>query len=36
MTNMYTGQLKKIDQTLAKLHSDIQAEFQSDLRELEL
>ena len=35
-TNMYTGQLKKIDQTLAKLHADIQAEYEMSVRELEL
>ena len=33
---MYTGQLKKIDQALAKLHDDIRAEFLLELRELEL
>ena len=36
MTNMYTGQLKKIHQALSKLHDDIRADFQADLRELEL
>lgn len=36
MTNMYTGQLKKIDQALAKLHTDIQAEFRPSLEELVL
>ena len=36
MTNMYTGQLKKIDQALAKLHEDIRGGFQLEIRELEL
>ena len=36
MTNMYTGQLKKIDQSIAKLHDDIRSEFQLRVRELEL
>ena len=36
MTTMHTGQHKKIDQALAKLHDDIRAEFLLELRELEL
>lgn len=36
MTNMYTGQLKKIDQAMAKLHEDIQAEYRMELERLQL
>lgn len=36
MTNMYTGQLKKIDQALTKMHEDIRGGFQMELSELEL
>lgn len=36
MTNMYTGQLKKIDQASAKLHEDLQMDFRMAIRDLEL
>ena len=36
MTNMYTGQLKKIDQALCKLHEDIRRDFLLETRELDL
>lgn len=36
MTNMYLGQLKKIDQVLSKLHEDVQMDFQLARRDLEL
>jgi len=36
MTNMYTGQLKKIDQALSKMHDDIRAEFEMEKRRLKL
>ena len=35
-TNMYLGQLKKIDQVLSKLHEDVQLDFQLAREDLEL
>ncbi len=36
MTNMYTGQLKKIQKAVDKFHDDIKYEYKHELRELEL
>ena len=36
MTNLYLGQLKKIDQALSKLHQEIQLDFRLSREELEL